>query len=337
MGSSVLRRSKAATCTGGAPIPGGATTVGRPRTTADALDKDIVKVVFKHRGRAMVTPKFIKKVLPAARRVSLRTLRRRLGDAGLAWLRRRKKTLVPKEHQQARVRWAKWVLQQRQPSLARWAYTDGTVFYLARTETERLSKRRAALGPCVWRHADGRDALYEECVGPSAYWKAQGQPVRIWGLLAAGKLAIYVIPAGEVMNRWWYAWVIRMFFRRWLGKAFGRDLPRVSLLQDHEKCLWSAQPREAMDDAGLDLLEKYPKCSADLNPIETAWREVRARLADTEPETMEGRDAFIQRLRCAVAWANVHRAPLFRNLCASAQDRARAVLSAKPPGARTGF
>ena len=92
-----------------------------------------------------------------------------------------------------------------------------------------------------------------------------------------------------------------------------------------------------MEEARLDLFENYPKCSADLNPIETAWREVRARLAETEPETMEGRDAFIRRLRRAVAWTNLHRADVFHHLCASAQERARAVLSAKPPGARTRF
>ena len=66
----------------------GAHSAGRPRATTNALDKQIQRIVFKHRGRAMVTSNFIRKVLPAARRVSLRTVRRRLGDAGLAWLRR---------------------------------------------------------------------------------------------------------------------------------------------------------------------------------------------------------------------------------------------------------
>ena len=56
----------------------------------------------------------------------------------------------------------------------------------------------------MWRQADGSDGLYEECIGPSAYWKAQGTPVRIWGLLVAGVLFIYVMPGGETMNRWWY-------------------------------------------------------------------------------------------------------------------------------------
>ncbi len=47
-------------------------------------------------------------------------------------------------------------------TLGRWAYSDGTVFYLARTAGEQESKVRAALGRSVWRQADGKDALFED-------------------------------------------------------------------------------------------------------------------------------------------------------------------------------
>ena len=42
--------------------------------------------------------------------------------------------------------------------------------------------------------ADGSDGLYEGCVGPSSYYKAQGTPVRIWGLPANGQLFVTVLP-----------------------------------------------------------------------------------------------------------------------------------------------
>ncbi len=48
-----------------------------------------------------------------------------------------------------------------------------------------------------------RKVWYEDCVGPSSYWKAQGLPVRVWGLLANGVLHITVLPEGNCMNRWW--------------------------------------------------------------------------------------------------------------------------------------
>ena len=63
------------------------------------------------------------------------------------------------------------------------------------------------------------------------------------------------------------------------------------------------------------------------------WRELRARLADTEPTKFESRTEFIARLRRAVAWINNHRAEYLKNLCMSQKERASDVLDAK--GART--
>ena len=65
--------------------------------------------------------------------------------------------------------------------LKRFAYTDGTVFYLARSEAELEDKTRLCLGPYVWRMANGKDGLWDANVGPSLYAKAQGKPVKIWG------------------------------------------------------------------------------------------------------------------------------------------------------------
>ena len=58
----------------------------------------------------------------AARKVSLRTLQRRLSEAGLAWLRRRRKTIVPEAHKQSRLDYAAWILTRTVVTLARWAY-----------------------------------------------------------------------------------------------------------------------------------------------------------------------------------------------------------------------
>ena len=81
-----------------------ATSAGRPRRTTTALDRAIVKLVFKHRGRTLVTTSYVQKVIKAARKVSRRTITRRLGEAGLAWLRRRRKSLVPEAHKAGRGR-----------------------------------------------------------------------------------------------------------------------------------------------------------------------------------------------------------------------------------------
>lgn len=86
---------------------------------------------------------------------------------------------------------------------------------------------------------------------------------------------------------------------------------------------------------GVELLECFPRCSQDLNPIEVVWRELRARLADTQPVAMETREEFIVRLRQAVDWVNKNRGDYFEYLCGCQKEWAQDVLEATPPGART--
>ena len=52
---------------------------------------------------------------------------------------------------------------------------------------------------------DGKDALFQDTIGPSSYGKAQGKPVKVWGMLSEGALKIRILPDGDHMNRWWYA------------------------------------------------------------------------------------------------------------------------------------
>ena len=129
-----------------------------------------------------------------------------------------------------------------------------------------------------------------------------------------------------------YEWLAENKFSKWVADAWGRGA-HAFLVQDHERCLWGAGPKEARRVEGKRLLAHVPPCSQDLNAIETAWREVRARLDVTLPCGRETRRAFLQRLRRAVDWVNVHQADLLRALCDSQKERANAVLAAK--GGRT--
>jgi hypothetical protein len=307
---------------------------GRPRETSSKLDQAIRKLVFQKRGSIKVTAKVVRKLVVGASKLSLRSIQRRISEAGLAYLRRRRKHLVSPAHKQERLEWVAWVYLLPAAMLARWAYTDGTSFYLARTQDEHGDKKRLALGTHVWRAANGHDALYEDCVGPSCYAKAQGKCVRIWGLLFAGILCIFVLPDREAMNTAWYTWLIEHKFRNWLDAAFARTT-KVFLVQDHERCLWAEEPVDAMEDENIELLDNFPTSSQDLNPIEVAWREVRSRLDATMPAVFESRPAFLRRLRQAVAWVNSHRACLFHAICGAQKAWAQDVLDASPPGART--
>ena len=59
---------------------------GRPRETTAAMDRELTKLVLKHRGTVKVTVESVKQVLPAWRKFGRATIERRLGEAGLAWL-----------------------------------------------------------------------------------------------------------------------------------------------------------------------------------------------------------------------------------------------------------
>jgi hypothetical protein len=63
----------------------------------------LVRLVFEHRGKAVVTVKFCKRKLRFLRPLDRKLVERALHRAGLAWLRRRCKRFMPKEWKKAGV------------------------------------------------------------------------------------------------------------------------------------------------------------------------------------------------------------------------------------------
>jgi len=272
---------------------------GRKRATTPAEDQAMVRAVKKFHGERRVNAVTLRKLEPAAKKVGTRTLRRRLRESELRWCRRRRKTVIPAESVTARLEWARWLKRQSAAYLRRMTFTDGVSFYLGRTDTQHANAQRAALGLFVYRETTSQDALYKDCVGPSSYAKAQGECVRMWGLLRKGQLHARILLRGTVMNRWEYEHIIRTDFARWLS----RDRWPL-LVQDHERALWCQGPMEACAQTGIQVVEQHPKHSADLNIIENVWSLLRSRLDDTMPAEPETRADFVQRLRSAIFWVN---------------------------------
>ena len=301
---------------------------GRPRATTAKEDKLVVQEVFKHRGSIKVTVTHLKKKFRHLRNLCDGTVENRLHDANLAWLRRRRKTLVPEKYLEPRKEYAKAVLKKHHSTLRRWAYTDGTVWYLDRTDEELEDTKRRALGSHVWRMADGSDALFQDTIGPSSYGKAQGKPVKVWGMLSEGSLKIRILPDKEHMNRWWYSWIVEHCFPNWLGEC-------THIVQDFETCLRCEEPLAAMRKIGVELVEDYPKCSQDLNAIENAWKLLKDRLYDTLPTQLETREDFVCRLKNAVAWLNRNKHDDLLYLSHNQKERAKELLLNK--GGRTSW
>lgn len=217
---------------------------GRLRVTTKAQDKKVIKEVFKKRGSVKVTVAYLKKKFEHLRNVGDSTVERRLHEANLVWLRRRRKTLVASTYLEPRIQFAKMVRNLRATTLHKWAYTDGTVFYLDKTAEMLEHTQRLALGSHVWRMCDGKDALWKDTIGPSSYAKAQGKPVKIWGMLSEGTLKIRILPEGDHMNRWWYAWIVTYCFPQWLGNCkysvAAKELKNLSPEQFHQYVAWVA-------------------------------------------------------------------------------------------------
>ena len=188
---------------------------GAPRKTDTKQDKKIIKFVLKRRGKEKVSVPRLKKQFPFLRKLSDSLVEDRLHDAHLEYLRRRNKTIVTKEYLRERVDYCNSVKRKHQSTLDKWAWTDGTTYYLDRTDAEHADTLRRALGTHVWRRSDNSDALYQDCIGPSVYSKGQGIPVKVWGMLADGGLHIEILDQGENMDTALYVELIEDKFQDW--------------------------------------------------------------------------------------------------------------------------
>ena len=311
---------------------------GAPRKISAAQQDKLVKLVFKERGSARVTVPHCKQKLPFLRTLSDTCVREALHNAGLLWLRRRRKVYMKPDYRRKRRAFARWIRRQLPPFMRAIAFIDGTTFYLARDEKEAIDQGRRRLGPYVWRMASCKDGLFSDNVGPSLY-KCQGAPVKVWGLLANAHLRIEVLPMGDEngtthMNGERYRSLVRRRFSEWIGSCFPVRRPRwINLVQDGEKCLWQPESVATLNEHNFCPLEMYPPSSPDLNPIENVWHRLRQILDDGAPVSLENRNDFISRLHGVVRSLNTTHRDELKAICTSMHDRGKDVLLHN--GART--
>ena len=140
---------------------------GRPEALEPGELRKLSKFIHAEVGLAKVTMPYMKKRLPFLRRLSKECLRQSLRRLGYGWRLRRGKAAIAKKYKPERLEYSRWVSKQPQRDLNRWAYVDGTGFYLARTAEEHEDKARRVLGKYCYRLLDGSDSLEDNNVGAS--------------------------------------------------------------------------------------------------------------------------------------------------------------------------
>ena len=154
--------------------------------------------------------------------------------------------------------------------------------------------------------------------------------VRVWGMLALGRLHIYILDEKDNMNQEIYSQLIQDRFEDWMGNC-------THLVCDYEHCLRTSTSVKLLKKVGLELVPKYPRCSQDFNAIENVWALLKVRLDATMPIALESREQFIKRLRAAVVWANTVRAETLWYYSTNQKERAEECLATEPPGGRTSW
>jgi transposase len=254
-------------------------------------------------------------------------------------LRRRLKRFVPIAHRASRCSYARWLRRLAEKLIRRFAFVDGTSYYLARGDAEATDKDRLRLGKFVWRGSTAKEGLFHDNVGPSLYAAKQGQPVKVWGFLANGHLCIHVLPLADDgrsthMNGKTYRDVLDSKAADWKRSCWPSRCPRrITLIQDHERCLRQDESLLTLRSHGLHSEERYPKSSPDFNAIENVWSLLRTYLEENAPAGQEGRSDFVRRLHGAVRHLNTTRRDELSHLCHNMKERADAVLKLK--GARS--
>ena len=324
------------------------TAGGRPQDLTSKQTAKIKQILLNDVGKHVVSATHVKRNLTELRHIPDRTIQRTFQRLGYSYLHRRGKASIGDKYKPARLKYCDWLLKQEQIFLNKFAYVDGTTFFLPRTEEEDRDKKRACLGPRGWRLEDGSDSLEDKNVGPSSYAKSQGKPVKIWGLFFNGRLEYWTLPEevdekGKTkstnMTGARYNYFVTTFLAKWKRKCY-RNFPKgekVPLVKDFERFLrWDSSKEfdnmKAEREAGFSTVKQHPKLSPDLNAIEGWWSVLQQRLSLTSPVTMEPRTLFLKRLRRTVTWLNNNAREHGKMLCTNQKERARAVKKLK--GAR---
>ena len=256
------------------------------RKTSRAEDKSILhtfKEVRKPLGKKVKANMVRSKLpVPLRKKVSVRTVRRRLAEAGVkpkkkkrnsnrgpAWMKRRKL----------------WCEAHQHRSPGQWAeYVQAVADFRNFSFHPRRLKTKFTRFSASWTYMTKEERDMPEFALPDkVYTKEEYKYVKkgkVFGLtLSTGKHFVWV--AKDPFKGPDFAKLVRARIGPALREAFP-DRPRCRLLIDGEKLMHTPEAKAALRDAGVQVLANWPAHSPDLNPQENMWPWLEDKLRSAE-------------------------------------------------------
>ena len=290
---------------------------GRPRKTTESDDRFLVVQCKRNRKKTAVELATTIKNEDNAPKVSPRTVRRRLTEAGYPARKARKKPLLTKRHRRDRLKWAKehkdWTVEQWRNVL----WSDEAPFTLFPRSGNMYVRRQPG------------EALREDCIVPTV--KHGGGKIMVWGCFHASGVGLLKRITGN-MDQHQYHSILTHSVLPELKKLTKEEPAEVLWLFQHDndpkhtakKNKRYLENKKNEGKVKFDVLP-WPSMSPDLNPIEQIWNKMKDAMRDRgdRPSNLDQLFAFVQE-----EWRKLPD-DFLRNLVDSLPRRIKAVIKSQ--------
>jgi hypothetical protein len=277
----------------------------RKRVTSKQDERMMIRAVMKDRCRG--SQDIAADLNESGVRVSARTVRRRLWQAGLKAKTPRKKPFLNFTQRQKRVAWAKehqdWTVDNWKKVL----FSDESRICIFGQDGIKYVRRRVG------------EENRPDCCIPTMKHPVS---VMIWGCMARDGIGRLQVMQGNVNARQYIDTVLERKLFQSARDIFGQENPDFIFQQDGAPCHTAKICKNWFVEKGVNVLE-WPGNSPDLNPIENLWSRLKRLVSAKRPSNKNALIAAI--VEC---WFHVITQEDLQRLVDSMPRRCKAVIAA---------
>lgn len=278
---------------------------GRGKITSDREDRQLLRMARANRFITSTRLR-VQMIQRLGRRLSARSIRRRLLAAGYRSRRPARCPRLTMVHRRRRREWGRthrvWTLQHWRHCI----FSDESRFALFHADGRVRVRRRQG------------ERLIDACIQPTD--GNRGPSVMVWGAIHHGGKSDLIVLDGT-MNRHRYIRILQDHMLPWARATFGRNFVYV---QDNAPPHKARDTTRFLDEQDVEVMD-WPARSPDMNPIEHVWDQMGIWIRDMAfpPSTVVELQQAVRQAWDAVGPQRV------RNLVESMPRRVRAVLAAR--------